>query len=202
MPMVRHLFIYLLLYHIFVWPLWGEQILLIRAQLDHAAAQNLGDARKQSCPFDFKVSASSHHEAIGDKTYEVRHVLDEELATAWVEGVNGHGIGQTLAFKKMAGESSKFSGGFLIVNGLASNRDTWEKNARVKQLACFYNSEHILSVELHDTDHPQYFSLRDARKMEETVFKAGDVITLMIREIYEGTKYQDTCLSLLLPMTR
>ncbi len=78
-----------------------------------------------------------------------------------------------------------------IVNGYATNEQTFKENNRVKDLALYINDEYYGILRLEDTINPQYFELKDitTKTMENTKF------TFEIRYVYKGTKYDDTCLT-------
>ena len=160
---------------------------------------------QMECSGLFEISASSNHSPLGEITYQPSNLVDSLSSTAWVEGVNGLGKGEEIIYKlkdPLPGVGKSFNGEFLIINGLARNPETWLKNARVRQMACFYNGDHIFTVELQDTMKPQVFSLRDVNVGANEVFKAGDRISFLLWSMYPGSQYEDTCLSALIPISK
>ncbi|WP_405206385.1 NADase-type glycan-binding domain-containing protein [Aquimarina sp. LLG6339-5] len=75
-----------------------------------------------------------------------------------------------------------------LVNGYTKSKDIFLKNGRVKSLKVFLNSNHIANVLLLDTPLVQEFKL-------DAVFTKNDEITLSPISYYEGTKYNDVCIS-------
>ncbi|MEM9446756.1 MAG: hypothetical protein AAGA18_15550 [Verrucomicrobiota bacterium] len=185
---------------------YAENVPLIRASEDRIALIDWLAKYQMECSSLFEISASSHLPPIGEISYEVSNLVDSLSSTAWVEGVSGLGKGEEILYKikepTTDNESKKFDGEFLVINGLARNPETWEKNARVKQIACFYNGEHIFTVELQDIMNPQLFSLRDVDAFANRIFKAGDRISFLLWKMYPGSKYEDTCLSALIPLSQ
>ncbi len=136
----------------------------------------------------------------------------------WAEGVDGNGIGESIYITSGYGYNYdhalypkgtiRFLSGDIepdiydgymrytqicIVNGYAKNQKTWEENGRVKRLFMYVEGRPFAYLELEDTIYPQYFNLPfDAIKAADAV----DIdFTFVIEDVYEGTTYEDTCLT-------
>jgi hypothetical protein len=142
-----------------------------------------------------------------DQRYAPWNVYDNNSATAWVEGVSGPGIGQTLSFDLNPWYHDTSSGYLVeqigIINGYAKNQELFQANNRVKRLR-------IASVALFDyygvsangsaaTDRTTLdFLLADTMEMQYIKFPKPlfmSELTLTILEVYPGAKYDDTCIS-------
>ena len=107
----------------------------------------------------------------------------------WVEGVKGNGIGESVTI-----EFTKEVYGISVLNGYAdiSNMKLFKENARVKQLIVSDLKNHI--EKLIDFDDKVYFNYI-------AFDKPTDKIKLTIKDVYPGTKYQDTCISSIIENT-
>jgi len=155
----------------------------------------------------------------GSGNYTVENLksgIDRNLP--WAEGVDGYGIGESIRITSSYGylyDHERYAEGevvFLdgdiepdiydgymryteicVVNGYAKNEKVWEENGRIKRLLMYVEDCPYAYLELEDTMNPQYFTLpTDAIKAAdgvETHFR------FVIEEVYEGTKYEDTCLT-------
>lgn len=164
--------------------------------------------------------ASSTLQAGKNNSYSVENLVDGNPATAWVEGVDGYGEGQTLEFCMAcnydyacgAEQISKIH----IVNGYAKNEATFKNNSRVNELevrvtelvkrgvAEAPNSPYF---NLNDAgecdpdvyaDRYYYFVLDDTMKEQTLDFEGEKEIFKMkfkIVSVYKGDKYKDTAIS-------
>lgn len=155
--------------------------------------------------YKYDVSATSYLAPIGKNKYDPENIANRDRMNAWVEGVKGDGIGESITISrtyrrggdvdpdKVTKGNCFFFPNICIVNGLAKNDDVWAKNGRVKELGLYFNDEYICTLELKDTPKPQYISLEGlglaARNGEECEF------TFEIEDVYKGTKYDDTAIT-------
>lgn len=120
-----------------------------------------------------------------DKAYTVDNLSKSVMDTPWVEGVPGNGIGEGFTIERA------YTDYLLIVNGYISYKKPYlyKQNGRIKRLkvtGLTSGEERILEV--LDTPHPQTIDISFITKKED--------IRVEIAEVYEGTKYDDTCLHL------
>jgi hypothetical protein len=152
-------------------------------------------------------STSSTLKSQGTNSYQIKNVYDLDLTTAWVEGVEGTGIGESFEFKIQYRENEQFGspyhfyGIIEIFNGYCKSEKLWTENSRVKKLKVFLNAQPICLIELIDTWQYQSVDIRQFFK-EPNWFpnapyeiKNNDVLKFEILEIYQGTKYLDTAIS-------
>ncbi len=126
--------------------------------------------------------------------------------TPWVEGVDGNGIGEKLYYRlkdesymklvQVSGELDYYSKWtFFISNGYVSysRPDLYKGNNRIKEIRFTQpetNETYITNI--LDTPNIQKISFPDDAKMD------GNIIIMEITDIYEGSKYQDTCVSFII----
>lgn len=147
------------------------------------------------------------------KNYGSDNIIDKNVGTAWAEGVYyfydeldieeyEDGIGEWVKIYKLAQANIEFSqyettigylkpihfSGIRIINGYAKSEETYKANNRVKK------------VEVILTDGTSYiFDLKDNILDFQTLDFGKEVetrdVTIKILDIYEGNKYNDTCIS-------
>ena len=110
----------------------------------------------------------------------------DSITPPWVEGVKGYGIGEYLdmVFKWKSDEMQ-------ILNGFVdfTRMDLYEKNSRVKTVL----------IESENPKFAQEYELDDI--VRYTVIKLPaktDKIRMTIKDVYKGSKYDDTCISSIL----
>lgn len=146
-----------------------------------------------NCP----VFVSSTLKPSGGNNYEFYNLGDEDVTTAWVEGIPGNGEGSRIIYdtRLMAGEGCDPSGidSITFVNGYAKSDATYKNNSRVKDLEIRFLTEggdtpkyETFIITLEDTSIPQTFHFE--RQLAYWV-------TMTIKSVYPGLKYKDTALS-------
>jgi hypothetical protein len=94
---------------------------------------------KETIPNPVKITAtaSSTHSSDGDVTYHPGNVLDQSLATAWVEGVSGAGTGEWIRcdFSREVKLNR-----IIITPGYFKTPELWKQNNRLAS-ATFYFSD-------------------------------------------------------------
>lgn len=152
-------------------------------------------------------SASSTLKSQNSNSYDIENIHDIDLTTAWVDGDESYGIGESFEFKIRYSDSEHFGspynfyGIIQIFNGYCKSERHWIENSRVKTLKMSLNEQAICFIELVDTW--QYQSV-DVRKFfrEPNWFpnapfqiENNDVVRFEIIDIYKGSKYKDTTIS-------
>ena len=131
------------------------------------------------------VSCSS---SLPEPQYNVYHVaenlIDSDTGTAWVEGVEGQGIGEFVTFTfKEKGLISEIS----IYNGYQKTEDIYNKNSRPKDITINFGDGSVTKVTLLDSRGEQVITLE-----HPVVAKSA---TVTVDSVYEGYKYADTAIS-------
>jgi hypothetical protein len=150
------------------------------------------------------VSATSQLQE-GDYIYKAVNVIDNDPATAWVEGAKGSGITQKIIFT-IGDYGDKEPGSYLvkkigIINGFCKNSSLFYKNNRIKKVRLVWYSNYEEIPERAGDDARQYekvIELDDIMQMQFIEFDEPVWIyqfSLEILDVYKGSMYDDTCLS-------
>jgi hypothetical protein len=130
----------------------------------------------------------------GTKVYTATNLGLVRTDNPWVEGVKGPGIGEklTLALQTWQGPTGGVGGmgALVIVNGFISYNDPslYIKNNRVRGIrVTAVDNSFTFDCELQDTPNPQIVNLPHP----------PSVVTIEITSVYPGTKWDDTCLSII-----
>jgi hypothetical protein len=121
----------------------------------------------------------------GSRKYSATNVSYLRLDLPWVEGVSGSGIGQ---FIDMKWDEDIFS--LIIVNGIISDNkpQLYENNNRLKMIRIFLDGElKGKDYAILDTPCPQMLQLD----------KYAKSVRLEILDVYKGSKWDDTCISMI-----
>lgn len=146
--------------------------------------------------FVCEVSASSVLKDQGKVSYHARHLAEENRENVWAEGAEGVGIGESIEIRQMymgSGEAELTFYSICIVNGYAESKAKWQENGRVKSLKLYYEDEYMGLITLEDTMNPQYIDISALKMKVGNGFDAD--FRFEIAEVYEGSKYEDTCLT-------
>ena len=146
----------------------------------------------------FTATASSFLKEADGTEHKPENVIGWSRSTAWVEGLEGDGVGEsiTLTLKKPA--KVRRVG---IVNGYANSRELYDANNRVMMLKVSVNDGKPFDVEIPDEYLKEEHFWFDLPASSETV----KTIKLEIAAIYPGTTYKDTAISnveLLVPLDK
>jgi len=164
-------------------------------------------------PFDISIVGCSWYcgggpygHAVSSKLsddYDGRKTFDENLQTAWVEGKEGDGIGESISYK-FENNSPRVTQ-IYINNGYVKSDKIWLANNRVKELEVLVNNIPYAMLSLDDTWQKQMFQLPDSLGRFESKYLTEDnpngelrkswTLTFRIVSVYPGTKYQDTAIS-------
>lgn len=139
----------------------------------------------------YKVQASS--ELRGPFSYQAANVRDMNPVTAWVEGVAGDGIGESLTITLDRPAKGIELG---IIPGYAKSREIYFANNRVAEFKIIVNGSLTMTRRLWDdwTRHGPW-----SPKAYQFIALDGNVevktVKLIINKVYKGLKYQDTAIS-------
>lgn len=164
---------------------------------------------------------------VEDKTdifhYEHCNIWDEDLSTAWVEGVEGNGIGEWVIVNVDGNYQyfdyadnileKKFKIKLKISNGFCQNERTFYNNNRVKkarisiyEVPLFTGQHKTFALEEPYIMFENEIELQDSIEEQSFVFETNPkalhseglfylYVQLTILDVYPGEKYQDTCIS-------
>lgn len=129
-----------------------------------------------------EVYSSSEYISKVGKDYGAHNVIDHDSSTAWQEGAQDAGIGQTITFRL---KEPAIVSGMKIVNGKQTKEEDYYNNNRIALLRMF--GEEKVAIALEDVMGAQYIIFENPVMLDEVEFK--------IQSVYAGNKYNDTCVS-------
>ncbi|SKC42698.1 hypothetical protein SAMN05660236_0410 [Ohtaekwangia koreensis] len=89
--------------------------------------------------------------------YSAKNAADLSFKTAWVEGVQGYGVGESLTFGLQSNHPAVTK--IVVVNGFVKSKEEWAEYSRVKVLEMLVNGIRFEKLNLADTRQLQEFSL-------------------------------------------
>ena len=152
---------------------------------NHSYEGNVNNTYDFSAGKGVFAEASSELEESGDLTYIAHNAIDGATSTAWVEGVQGDGIGESISITFDNDENEIDA--ICVRNGYEKSEDIFYKNNRVREA----------TVEFEDGS-VEYFELMDHGYDQIVFFDSphwGKSITFTIESVYPGSRYSDTCIS-------
>ena len=125
---------------------------------------------------------------------EIEYKFDQGLRKTvlrkpWIEGKNGYGIGEWISFSADDINNIYISIGFVDYN----KPNLFTENSRPKKIRIYYDEEIVSDMKLNDTADFQKYEIPD----EIYYAKKSGTLRIEILEVYKGTKYQDTCINLI-----
>jgi hypothetical protein len=140
---------------------------------------------------DYVPVASSTLKPDKEHKYDVANIKSHYgQEGTWAEGVEGDGVGENITLDVKCALPLY---GILIRPGNYSieHKDLWSKNNRVAALEITLNEEHTINESIPDEplDEPYLIRVRNYTKPVNKV-------KLVIKAVHRGTKYRDTCISL------
>jgi hypothetical protein len=122
----------------------------------------------------------------GNKIYSP-DCLKETIEECWAEGVDGNGINEILYIKNSNVSTIHFSIGFVSYY----KNYLYTENSRPKKLELSVDGKYSIVIDLKDTPNFQSIKLPEMLSGKET-------LRIEILEVYQGTKYNDTCINMIL----
>ncbi|QKX05034.1 hypothetical protein HN014_08930 [Aquimarina sp. TRL1] len=147
----------------------------------------------------YEVQTSSALKASSNITYATQNLTDFSYQTAWVEGVDGDGIGEYIDVRFKAEHPRVTT--IRIANGYVKSKKAWKNNSRVKSLKMYVNQVPYALLHLKDVYALQSFTLptplghADRSDFEKLKEKGDWSIRFEILSVYKGLKYEDTVIS-------
>ncbi len=128
------------------------------------------------------TKASSTLSPQGKNSYTIKNLTDYSPLTAWVEGVEGYGIGSF--FEVVCNNVN------TIFNGYQSSPQNWLKNSRVKTFKIYMDNRPLCLLQLTDEMGEQRFELPI-----ENDWDASHLFRFEILDVYPGSTWDDVCIS-------
>lgn len=130
------------------------------------------------------VYATSVLEATDEYEYEPQCVLDGDSSTAWCEGVNGAGLGESITIEL---DEKCVLTGMGILNGYQKNEDIYYKNSRPAKVSIMFSDSDVETIALADERGWDYINFSKQH--------VSSYVQITIENVYVGNKYDDTCIS-------
>ena len=118
-------------------------------------------------------------------TYHNYHICDDDSSTAWVEGVDGDGLGEWIALIK---HDSVTLNKIEIHNGYKKSDKTYFRNNRLKTALIEFSDGSSFNYNFEDE-----YSKVDIIELPNPV--STYYIKLTIVDVYKGDAFQDTCIT-------
>lgn len=142
-------------------------------------------------------TASSELKSQGQSNYAAGNAHDLSYQTAWVEGVPGYGVGESLTYR-FPPQTPRITK-IIVVNGYAKSLKAWSENSRVKKLKFYINDKPVAILNLQDTRAEQIFTfdpIGNANREDKTLRSMPQwTMKFEIMDVYKGDKYDDTAIT-------
>lgn len=185
------------------WSEFTEEESELISKYDAEVMENMWDVIGGACSWycgagEYGVQASSQLSSQGKNDYKTLNISDLNYKTAWVEGVDGDGIGEYIEFKFSPTHPRLTE--IIIVNGYVKSKSAWKNNSRVKKMKMYLNNKPYAIINLKDVYAEQSFKVEpigysereDINALKE---KEPFLIKFEILEVYKGDKYNDTAIT-------
>ena len=144
------------------------------------------------------ISTSSTLKTYKGIKYSAKNIHDLNYKTAWIEGVPGYGIGESITYH-FPPQNPRITD-IIIVNGFVKSQTAWQDNSRVKKLKMYVDNKPFAILNLADSRQEQTFKFDplgygDRENWEQLQTKPWWTIKFEILEVYKGDKYADTAIT-------
>lgn len=136
------------------------------------------------------ISATSQLNDTADKTYSPSNLIDGNPATAYVEGAEGTGVGESLTFQ--FGLTPYYITEIVWAPGYQASEDLLEKNGYPTDLT--FKTEEV-SHGIEAVPSPLCIGSTVTFALPEPMYVDADGVEMIIENAEAGTTYEDTCIS-------
>lgn len=135
------------------------------------------------------VWASTEYISSKGVDYGANCLIDQDESTQWQEGVDGSGVGECIHFDF---SDEILLSGMIITNGKVTSKEAYYDNNR---LASFeIKAEDSILIELKDNFEKQYIYFSEPI--------SANSFDLIIDSVFQGLKYNDTCITDIVFLTK
>ena len=180
-----------------------HKIIIIKDNIVLFESEYCGNAA-ESLPFASKITQSSFLEESNNiysgSNVDLRSLLiSKSPLLPWVESIPGYGNGESV---EITYSSYLRTSGFLISNGYVSYKrpDLYTQNSRIKILKIESSEGFSKAFVLNDSANFQFLDLD--RTDKSFINRQDETFKFTIVDYYKGTKWEDTCLNLIIPVTQ
>ena len=131
-------------------------------------------------------SASSQLPNSKTNTYGADNIHDSDIRTAWVEGKEDYGIGESISLRSTGAHIEQIS----IWNGYQKSPELYLQNSRPKSLKLYINDQPMYLLALEDSRAVQYFTIEGTKTIDGPRRLRFEIV-----EVYPGSKWKDTAIS-------
>lgn len=146
---------------------------------------NINPEETHEIPLAFTATAITVLSDELGNNYVATNLVDGNTSTCWAEGADGSGIGETFIIK---GNKPFYADTLTFYNGYCKSQELFYNNNRVKKIRITPDSGESFTAELND-------GFENRRNVVNCGHTLVNSITFEILEVYEGEKYNDTCIS-------
>ena len=142
------------------------------------------------------VDATSELSPSDGKSYSGANLVDGDYKTAWVEGVSGVGIGESVTLHL---DKTQPVYGIVICNGYTADYDLYSKNGTLASVKVDFGNGKVVEENVggYGSEYLEgdYLAEMNLNKIELDEPVMTDEITVTITSANVGSKYDDTCVS-------
>jgi hypothetical protein len=171
----------------------GTQTAQTNGNNEQKAAANKNDVQSSPDPAEtplirtsqglkITADASSVRYAVQSNTYYAANAIDGKRSTAWIEGVDGPGIGEWIRFDF---DREVKLHRILILPGYFKSPEIWRQNNRLAAATAYFSDDSSRDLNFQDVMQSQKFDVGTVK----TKF-----VRLLIKQVYYGTD-PDTAIS-------
>ena len=137
-------------------------------------------------PFTLSYATTTLYEDL--VSYSARYAVDGNSATCWSEGSPGSGIDESITIATEDGSEVEINT-IYIANGILKSEKSFYNNNRVRECEIVFSDGRYVEIELNGeySEQPCRINLNEAVSTSS--------ITIIIKSVYSGEKYDDTCIS-------
>lgn len=166
------------------------------------SGKNIPDGYKAISLEHVGIWAPSYlEEKTGDHPGE--YVADGNFSTAWVEGEPGTGVGEGVDFIFPDTGTKQEIWGVMIANGYYKSESTYKNNGFVTKISFspgYGYTETVYTLNPPDVYYMENKIYSDIILFDEPI--VTDYLTVTIEDAQAGTKYEDTCISEIVLLTK
>lgn len=138
------------------------------------------------------VTSSSQLDQYQNKTYGPENLVDGNYNTAWVENVDGVGIGESVQIKL---DQKMWIQNLAIYNGYQDSYEVFANNGYVTKIAIDFGNGIVREMDCIGvfSGPDKTYAYLEKISLQKPVYT--DIITIRILDAVAGEKYSDTCIS-------
>lgn len=122
---------------------------------------------------------------VNTASYSAVNLIDDNASTCWCEGATGNGIGESVTFSS---DRPQVITGMTVWNGYQKDDYHYDINSRVRLLDVYADKRFIGTFKLDDS------GLVSRKIVFDEPIEASSIM-VEISDVYQGSKYDDCCIS-------